>query len=144
MTGKSGRFKTTVDEMMDTMDGRRYQGLAMRTNDGCETYRVTEKIKNNCGSGIDIGEILNSCLGMSGEVGEVNDMIKKWIFHEADLDEEHLQLELGDILWYVALLCDAFGWDMKKIMVMNILKLQKRYPDGFDTDRANNRKEGDV
>jgi hypothetical protein len=35
--------------------------------------------------------------------------------------------------------CDAFGWDMSEIMEINIEKLKKRYPDGFDVVRANNR-----
>lgn len=39
------------------------------------------------------------CLSwLSGEVGEFNDMIKKWIFHEKDFDEEHAKKEMGDIM----------------------------------------------
>lgn len=49
------------------------------------------------------GTILNAYRGLSGEVGEFNDMIKKWIFHEKDLDEEHLKKECGDIMWYIAM-----------------------------------------
>ncbi len=30
---------------------------------------------------LDLGGIFNACLGLSGEVGEFNDMIKKWVFH---------------------------------------------------------------
>lgn len=56
----------------------------------------------------------------------------------------HLNKELGDVLWYAALMCEAFGWTLDGVMAQNVKKLEERYPDGFDTDRANNRKEGDI
>ena len=127
------------------MYGKEYQDLAMRTNDGKATNRLlnmTLKTKN--GIKEDTGEILNACLGLSGEVGEFNDMIKKWIFHEKDLDKEHLKKELGDIMWYIAMMCHAFKWDLDEIMELNINKLKTRYPEGFDTVRANNREIEDV
>ena len=129
------------------MNGKEYQNLAMRTNDGKATNRLLNMTLSDTtenGIGEDTGAVLNACLGLSGEVGEFNDMIKKWIFHEKDLDEEHLKKELGDIMWYIAMMCHAFRWDLDEIMEMNIDKLKARYPNGFDTDRANNRKNGDV
>ena len=38
-------------------------------------------------------------------------MIKKWIFHEKDFDEEHAKKEIGDVMWYIAMMCHAFRWD---------------------------------
>ena len=77
------------------MTGNEYQKLAMRTNDRKATERISDKLdllkfckKNNIASALqdyDLGGIFNSCLGLSGEVGEFNDMIKKWIFHEKQL-----------------------------------------------------------
>lgn len=40
-------------------------------------------------TGIDLGGIINGLFGLSGEVGELTDMVKKWIFHESNFDEEH-------------------------------------------------------
>lgn len=125
------------------MNATDYQNLAMRTNDGKSTDRLTCKIDGNL-NGIDIGGILNGCLGLSGETGEFNDMIKKWIFHEKDLDVDHAKKEMGDVLWYVAMLCHSFGWDMSEIMQMNVDKLKSRYPEGFSTQLSNHRKAGDV
>jgi NTP pyrophosphatase (non-canonical NTP hydrolase) len=71
-------------------------------------------------------------------------MIKKWVFHEKELDVEHVKKEIGDIYWYIAMMCESFGFDMDEVMQMNIEKLQARYPDGFDTVRANNRSEEDL
>lgn len=125
------------------MTSYQYQGLAMRTNDHRSSQRLMEfSFKPN--QRYDMAQLFNATLGLSGEVGEFNDFLKKALFHEKEWDEKHLQSELGDILWYIALICDTFGWDLDYIMRMNIHKLELRYPEGFDTDKSNNRKEGDV
>lgn len=127
------------------MNGKNYQDLAMRTNDGRATLRLSNKVDNHLDDPhTDIGGILNGCLGLSGEVGEFNDMVKKWIFHEKPLDVEHAQKEIGDVLWYIAMICHSFGWNMAEIMQQNIDKLKARYPEGFDVDKSAHRKEGDV
>ena len=126
------------------MTGSEYQKLAMRTNDKKSNDRLFEmsaSIHQECK---DFGGILNTCLGLSGEVGEFNDMIKKWVFHEKDLDIEHAKKEAGDICWYLAMLCESFGWSLDEIMQMNVDKLKTRYPEGFDIERANHRAVGDV
>jgi NTP pyrophosphatase (non-canonical NTP hydrolase) len=125
------------------MTSYQYQGLAMRTNDHRSSQRLMNfSFKPN--QRYDMAQLFNATLGLSGEVGEFNDFLKKALFHEKEWDEKHLQSELGDILWYIALICDTFGWDLDYIMRMNIHKLELRYPEGFDTDKSNNRKEGDV
>ena len=136
------------------MRGNEYQKLAMRTNDRKATERITDKLdllkickKNNIEPELqdyDLGGIFNACLGLSGEVGEFNDMIKKWIFHEKQLDINHAKKETGDICWYLAMLCESFGWSLDEIMQMNVEKLKARYPDGFDIERANHRMDGDI
>ena len=135
------------------MNANKYKKLAMRTNDGKASDRLIGKMQEydmkfsneqSNKESVDIGGIFNACLGLSGEVGEFNDMIKKWVFHEKELDMEHAKKEAGDILWYVVMLCESFGWNMEEIMQMNVDKLKARYPEGFDVERANHRAEGDV
>lgn len=123
------------------MHGKEYVALAMRTNDGKCNERLSKKLGV---SQIDVAGVLNGCLGLSGEAGETLDMIKKWIFHEKELDVDHLEKEVGDLLWYVAMISYSFGFDLDEIMQKNVDKLIARYPEGFDTERANNRSEGDV
>lgn len=64
-----------------------YQGLAMRTSpDGHD-------------------RMLNGCMGLIGESGEVVDIVKKWKFQSGDhaqLPKDKLIEELGDVLWYCA------------------------------------------
>lgn len=123
------------------MQGKDYVALAMRTNDDKGNERLTKKLAVN---GLDIGGVLNGCLGLAGEAGETLDMIKKWIFHEKELDVDHLEKELGDVMWYMAMICYSFGFDLDRIMQINVDKLKARYPEGFDTERSNHRAEDDV
>ena len=127
------------------MNGKVYQDMAMRTNDGNATLRLSNKVDDHLDDPrVDVGGILNGCLGLSGEIGEFNDMVKKWIFHEKPLDVVHAQKEIGDVLWYIAMICHSFGWNMDEIMQQNIDKLKARYPEGFDVNKSAHRKEGDV
>ena len=123
------------------MTGNEYQELAMRTNDHKATQRLVGKVVID---NVDLGDIFNACIGLSGEVGEFNDMVKKWVFHEKELDIDHAKKELGDIAWYLAMACESFGWSLDELLQMNVDKLKARYPEGFDTERANNRAEDDV
>lgn len=89
--------------------------------------------------------ILNASLGLSGEVGEVNDIIKKYMYHGHKLDDdmkEKIILELGDVCWYVALM--AWAIDKTKfedVLNKNIEKLEKRYHGEFSTEKSINRKD---
>lgn len=75
---------------------------------------------------------LLAALGLAGEAGEVVDIIKKWQFHPGkELDHEHLEEEIGDFLWYAALLIEAEGLSFERIMGHNMRKLVARYPDRY-------------
>ena len=124
------------------MQGNEYQKLAMRTNDGLNTARLLGSVLYDLN--IDVGGVVNASYGLSGEVGEVNDILKKAIFHQHPLDIEKLKKELGDVLWYVAMMCESLHCDMDEIMQMNIDKLKARYPEGFDPKKSQNRKDGDI
>lgn len=122
-----------------------YQKLAMRTKNPESTSNLIEK-SNTFGNGNDndFGLLIEAALGLSGEVGELNDMLKKWIFHKKAVDVSHLEKEIGDICWYIAAMCEATGLSFNSVLETNIEKLKARYPQGFDTYRANHRAEDDV
>ena len=88
--------------------------------------------------------LLNGVLGLCGEAGEIADLIKKQNYQGHKKDIEHIAKELGDCLWYAAETASAIGYDLETIMKMNIDKLRKRYPDGFDPEKSQNRAKGDV
>ena len=87
--------------------------------------------------------IQHSLFGMCSEVGELNGLYqKKLVGHE--FDREHAKKELGDVLWFIAEYCTAMGWTLGEVARLNIEKLKKRYPDGFDTDKSVHRNKDDV
>lgn len=85
--------------------------------------------------------ILNGVLGLGGESGECLDIVKKHLFQGHTLDKEHLAEELGDVAWYLAVSAYALGYELESILQMNVDKLRKRYPEGFDSNRSVNRNE---
>ena len=88
--------------------------------------------------------ILNGAMGLNGEAGEVIDMLKKYMFQGHNLDIEHIAKELGDCLWYIAVCAKGAGYTLDEIAEMNVSKLHKRYPDGFEVEKSLHRAEGDI
>jgi NTP pyrophosphatase (non-canonical NTP hydrolase) len=72
-----------------------------------------------------------TALGLVGEAGECSELIKKHVFHNRALDRDELRAELGDVLWYLAMLADACGLSLQEIAAHNVEKLIQRYPEGF-------------
>jgi NTP pyrophosphatase (non-canonical NTP hydrolase) len=86
-------------------------------------------------------QLANAALGLTGESGEVADIIKKHLFHATPLDQEALVKELGDCLWYLGAFATVLGLSLDDIAQRNIDKLRRRYPEGFDPERSRNRTE---
>ena len=64
--------------------------------------------------------------------------------HWNEDNREHLIIELGDILWYVAQATMALGISFDEVIATNVKKLEKRYPGGeFDVFKSENRAAGD-
>jgi NTP pyrophosphatase (non-canonical NTP hydrolase) len=77
--------------------------------------------------------------GMCTEAGEFLDVIKKHIYYGKPIDFVNLAEEIGDLLWYCGIACDALGVSLEDVMQKNIEKLAARYPDKFSEDKAINR-----
>lgn len=112
-----------------------YQKKAMRTMDNKQTIGVL---------------ITQACLGMGGEVGEVCNLWEKHYSqgHSLVEIEKKITLELGDILWYLTLCCEALGVGLADVANANIAKLEKRYKDtagnvSFSTEKSERRKDVD-
>ena len=105
-------------------------------------YRLQE-----LGADVAIQRLLTASVGISAESGEFMEIVKKMIFQGKPCNEdnlEHLKIELGDIMWYVAQACMALEVDMEDVLYTNIKKLEKRYPDGhFAEFYSENRKADD-
>ena len=105
-------------------------------------YRLQE-----LGGDVAIQRLLTAAVGISAEGGEFMEIVKKMIFQGKPANEdnlEHLKIELGDVLWYVAQACMALNISFEEVADMNIKKLEKRYPEGhFAEYYSENRKSGD-
>jgi len=86
-------------------------------------------------------QLLNVSLGLAGEAGEFADHVKKAMFHGHKIDTEHMSKELGDILYYVTVGCALVDKSLMDVAVENNIKLNDRYPNGFNSDDSINRKE---
>ena len=105
-------------------------------------YRLQE-----LGGDVAIQRLLPAAVGISAEGGEFMEIVKKMIFQGKPPSQdnlEHLKIELGDVMWYVAQACMALDESLEDICDRNIDKLSKRYPDGhFSEYYSENRREGD-
>lgn len=107
------------------MTGKEYQALAMRT--------ASNQTKDNL--------ILNGVLGLNGEAGEIADAMKKHLFQGHELNRQKIIEELGDVLWYIAILSEGLDTTVDEVMEINVAKLKARYPNGFEVERSVNRNE---
>lgn len=85
--------------------------------------------------------LLEAVMGLNGEAGECQEIVKKAMFHGHSLDVEALLLEAGDVLWYLTELCNELGISVDTIAKLNLQKLKNRYPDGFTHEASRERKE---
>lgn len=98
-------------------------------------FTLDVAIYPGAGSG-SVRELSYLSLGLNGEAGEVAEYVKKVIRDQRiGVDDsppicgEHMnkiEKELGDVLWYLARLCDAFGFQMSEVATTNRIKLTRR------------------
>lgn len=83
--------------------------------------------------------LINGVMGLCGESGEVIDIVKKHLAQGHELDKEKIIKELGDVAWYMAEIATVLDVELEEVLVQNIEKLKKRYPEGFSTEKSLNR-----
>ena len=91
--------------------------------------------------------LLTAVIGMQSETGEFAEIVKKCIFQGKELTDDvkfHLMRELGDIIWYWSQGVMSLGYSPTEVIQENINKLEKRFPNGFETIRSEVREEGDI
>ena len=97
--------------------------------------------------GANIERLTTAGVGLAAESGEFLEIVKKMVFQGKPWtpdNREHLIIELGDVMWYVAQACMALEIDFDDVIKGNIKKLEKRYPGGsFTIGNSENRKAGD-
>ena len=114
------------------------------TSDPSKDFKsFIESLHNLDREGSNINRLATAAVGISAEGGECMEIVKKMVFQgkpwNAD-NREHLIIELGDVLWYVAQACMALEVSFDDVVATNVEKLKKRYPGGeFDVYHSENR-----
>jgi NTP pyrophosphatase (non-canonical NTP hydrolase) len=78
-------------------------------------------------------QILYPALGLAGEAGEVANKVKKLIRDGYEKNKDYrteISAELGDVLWYIAVLASDIGIELSDIATNNIIKLKDRQARG--------------
>jgi NTP pyrophosphatase (non-canonical NTP hydrolase) len=83
-------------------------------------------------------------LGLTGEAGEIANKVKKFIRDGATKDEYlakriEIAYEIGDVLWYCAVLADELEMNLGHIMEKNLEKLADRHKRGKISGSGDNR-----
>lgn len=106
------------------MDIKTYINESSRTDS--KNFFMDEKTQN----------VLHGAIGLSTESGELLDSLKKKIYYGRDLDTVNIKEELGDIMWYMALIMRELDLEMEDVLNTNIQKLKARYGDKFSEEKA--------
>ena len=133
-----------------TVDFKRYEKfVAAVTSDSSKDFvYLADRLVELDRKGANIERLTTSGVGLAAESGEFLEIVKKMVFQGKpwnDSNREHLIIELGDVMWYVAQACMALEIDLDDVIKGNIKKLEKRYPGGkFDIGDSENRAADDL
>ena len=132
-----------------TINFNRYQEFvdAVTSDASKDFVSLADRMGELDRQGANIERLTTAGVGLAAESGEFLEIVKKMVFQgkhwNAD-NREHLIIELGDVLWYVAQACIALDVSFDDVIRGNVKKLEKRYPEGsFDIYFSENRKAGD-
>ena len=132
-----------------TINFNRYEEFVSAVTSEASTNFVdfADRIGELDREGANIERLLTSGVGINAEGGEFLEIIKKMIFQGKPWDKdnkEHLIIELGDVMWYVAQACMALEISFDEVIERNVKKLEKRYPGGkFNIQKSEVRAVGD-
>ena len=87
--------------------------------------------------------VIYPALGLAAEAGEVANKVKKIIRDGTDKNNEDMvqaiSSEIGDCLWYIAVLADDIGFKLSDIANINLEKLANRKKNGTIRGSGDNR-----
>ena len=136
--------------MTKQIDFKNYEKFvdAVTSDASTDFVSLSDRLVELDEKGANIERLLTAGVGINAEGGEFLEIIKKMIFQGKPYNEdnrEHMIIELGDLMWYVAQACMALDITFEEVVETNVKKLEKRYPGGvFDPWYSENREEGDL
>ena len=131
------------------IDFKRYEEFvdAVTSDASKDFVSLADRLGELDREGANIERLTTAGVWLAAESGEFLEIVKKMVFQGKPWtpdNREHLIIELGDVMWYVAQACMALEIDFDDVIKGNIKKLEKRYPGGsFTIGNSENRKAGD-
>jgi len=135
--------------MTKQIDFKNYEKFvdAVTSDASTDFVSLSDRLVELDEKGANIERLLTAGVGINAEGGEFLEIVKKMIFQGKPFNEdnrEHMIIELGDLMWYVAQACMALDITFEEVVETNVKKLEKRYPGGqFDIYYSENRAEDD-
>ena len=133
-----------------SIDFKRYEEFVDAVTSDCskDFVDLSDRLVELNREGANIERLTTSGVGLAAESGEFLEIVKKMVFQGKPWNSdnrEHLIIELGDVMWYVAQACMALDVDFEEVLEMNVKKLEKRYPGGsFNIHKSENRAANDL
>lgn len=113
------------------------------TFDDYQARAITTDLTAGKDNGVLSISFMDKVLGLVGESGEFADKIKKILRDKdaklSEADRQELAKELGDVLWYIALLAKYLDTPLDQVATENIAKLAKRKATGSLGGSGDNR-----
>ena len=114
--------------MTKQIDFSRYEHFvdAVTSDASKDFLSLSDRLVELDQKGANIERLMTASVGMSAEAGEFTEIVKKMVFQGKPYNEdnrEHLIIELGDVLWYVAQATQALGVSFNDVIETNVKKL---------------------
>ena len=109
----------------DQLVGKAIAGVMRKSSLTMNDYQEQARRTSNA-------DMMCCALGLAGESGEVIELIKKATYHSRPYSGIDMANELGDMLWYLSQAAQNLGVTLERIAEMNLEKLRKRHPNGFN------------
>ena len=133
-----------------TIEFKRYEEFvdAVTSDSSKDFESLIDRLGDLERKGANPQRLATAAVGLSAESGEFLEIVKKMVFQGKPWNSdnrEHLIIELGDVMWYVAQACMALDISFEEVLERNVKKLEKRYPGGkFDISDSENRAADDL
>ena len=135
--------------MTKNVDFNKYSHFVDAVTSDCskEFVSLADRMGELDREGANIERLTTAGVGLAAESGEFLEIVKKMVFQGKPWNNdnrEHLIIELGDVMWYVAQACMALDVSFDDVVRGNVKKLEKRYPGGkFSVEKSEVRAKGD-
>jgi NTP pyrophosphatase (non-canonical NTP hydrolase) len=107
--------------------------LGKANEDKAYSQFVWERVNHDYGDFESI--IIHAVQGLGIESIEVLDILQKCIRYGEPMPIEKLKKELGDVKFYLRAICLLFGINEDELKMINMKKLLKRCPDGYNPEQ---------